>query len=88
MKKKNLVGILCLGVLTAGMIPFSVKNDRETGAFEVRSLLWGVRKSYRDGKKYYSFAMPSSGLDEIEEPEEMEEFEPEETDEDFEDSEN
>ena len=31
--------------LAAGMIPFRFRKDSETGSFEVRSLLWSVKKT-------------------------------------------
>ena len=52
---------LCL--MAAGMIPYRFKKDAETDALEVRSLLWGVRKTPCEGKDRWDFAIPASGLD-------------------------
>ena len=52
---------LCL--MAAGMIPYRFNKDEETGGLEVRSLLWGVRKTPCEGKDRWAFAIPPSGLD-------------------------
>ena len=51
------------------MIPYRFKKDAETNALEVRSLLWGVRKTPCEGKDQWAFAIPPSGLDMEEEAE-------------------
>ena len=58
---------LCL--MAAGMIPYRFNKDEETGGLEVRSLLWGVRKTPCEGKDRWAFAIPPSGLDMEEEAE-------------------
>ena len=45
------------------MIPYCIRKGREADAFEIRSLLWGMRKTRKEGKDCYIFAIPSSGLD-------------------------
>ena len=54
---------LKLGLLVFSMIPYRFKKDAETDALEVRSLLWGVRKTPVGGKDQWAFAIPPSGLD-------------------------
>ena len=39
MKLGKLIGGICVGALVAGLIPYSVKQDKEAGTCEVRSLL-------------------------------------------------
>ena len=72
---KKIIGIFCLGALSACMIPYRFKKDSEAGTLEVRSLLWGVRKTYGESKNYYSFAIPASGLDFDDDEDEPEEYE-------------
>ena len=65
-KKRTLrrfLGRFCLYLLAAGMIPYRFNKDEETGGLEVRSLLWGVRKTPCEGKDQWAFAIPPSGLD-------------------------
>ncbi len=57
---------LALGALVLSAIPYQFKKDEETGALEIRSLLWGWKKTPRgegEEKDHYSFAIPASGLD-------------------------
>ena len=63
MKLGKLIGGICVGALVAGLIPYSVKQDKEAGTCEVRSLLWAWRKFPGEDKDHYAFAMPPSGLD-------------------------
>lgn len=70
MEFKSFVGGMVVGALLVSLIPYSIEKDEEIGAIEVRSLLLGLKKSPSkdgDGKTYYSFAIPSSGLDSEEE---------------------
>ena len=69
MKTGKNIGCAVLGALALAVIPFQCKKDEETGTLEVRSLLWGLRKTPGDGKDHYSFAIPASGLDEADEKE-------------------
>ncbi len=64
MKKatKIIIGV-CAAAYVAGLIPYHFEKDEETGAREIRSLLWAWRKTPGDGKFRYDFAMPPSGLD-------------------------
>ena len=71
-KKRTLrrfIGRFCLYLLAFSMIPYRFKKDAETDALEVRSLLWGVRKTPAGGKDQWAFAIPPSGLDTVEEDE-------------------
>lgn len=63
------IGRVGLCLMAAGMIPYRFRQDKETGGLEVRSLLWGVRKTPGEGKDNWSFAIPASGLDMDEETE-------------------
>ncbi len=66
MKVGKIIGRAALGALVLSAIPYQFKKDEETGTFEVRSLLWGWKKTPRgegEEKDHYSFAIPASGLD-------------------------
>jgi len=66
MKLGKLIGGMALGALVLSAIPYKFKKDEETGAREIRSLLWAWRKTpAREGetKDHYAFAIPPSGLD-------------------------
>lgn len=61
----KIIGGIALGALVLSAIPYKFKKDEKTGAAEVRSLLWGWKKTpgCGDEKPHYYFAMPASGLD-------------------------
>ena len=66
MKSVKIIAIAALGALVLSAIPYQFKKDEETGALEIRSLLWGWRRTPdadEEGKDHISFAMPPSGLD-------------------------
>ena len=66
MKLGKVIGGVALGAFLASLIPYSAKEDEETGVFEIRSLLWAFRKTpAKEGEENdrYAFAMPPSGLD-------------------------
>lgn len=66
MKLGKIIGCAALGALVLAAIPYRFKKDEETGAREIRSLLWAWRKTpARAGetKDHYAFAIPPSGLD-------------------------
>ena len=68
MKKSFIVG-MALGAFLVSLIPYKVQTDEETGVVEIRSLLWGWRKTPpKEGeeKGCYIFAIPPSGLDDEE----------------------
>ena len=69
MKIGKFIGRAVLGALVLSAIPYQFKKDKETGTLEIRSLLWGLRKTPGEDKDHYSFAIPASGLD-IEDEEE------------------
>ena len=72
MKVGKIIGRAALGAVVLSVIPYKIKKDKETGIFEVRSLLWGVRKTPRgegEEKDHCSFAIPASGLDDTDENE-------------------
>lgn len=61
----KILGRAALGALVLSAIPYQFKRDEETGSFEVRSLLWGVKKdppAEGEDKAHVSFAIPASGL--------------------------
>ena len=69
MKIGKVVGGIVVGALLVSMIPYSFQKDEETGAMEIRSLLWALRKTPRkDGeeKDHYTFALPPCALDSAE----------------------
>ena len=43
--------------LLAGLIPYRVKTDKESGEVEVGALLWGVKKTPMEGKDNYTVEM-------------------------------
>ena len=63
MQSKKVIVLFCLGAFAASIIPYRIRNDKEAGTLEVRSLLWGVKKTPGEGKDHYSIAIPSSELD-------------------------
>ena len=67
MKMRKIIGTACLVAFAASVIPYSIKRDDESGTLEVRSLLWGMRKTPGEDRDTYAFAIPSSGLDESDE---------------------
>ena len=50
--------------LVLSAIPYRFRKDEESGAVEIRSLLWGLRKNPGEDHDNFSFAIPASGLDE------------------------
>ena len=76
---------VALGVLALTVVPYRIKKDKEANTLEVRSLLWGVKKTPGEEKDHITFSIPGSGLDanpavetSEEEPEEAPKEEPEE----------
>ncbi len=66
MKLRKAIGRAALGAFAVSVIPYRVKKDEGTGTLEIRSLLWGVRKTpAKEGEKKdrYEIAIPGSGLD-------------------------
>ena len=67
MKPGKFIRRAALGALLLSAIPYQLKKDEETGAFEIRSLLWGWKKTppaEGEEKAHVTFAIPSSGLNE------------------------
>ena len=62
MEKKKIIGRAVLGMLALSVIPYQFKKDEETGALEIRSLLWALRKVPAGEIDNFSFAIPPSGL--------------------------
>ena len=67
MKIGKTICCVALGALVLSAIPYQFKKDEETGTLDVRSLLWGLKKT--PGEDHFSFAIPASGLDEDREKE-------------------
>ncbi|MBO4420046.1 MAG: hypothetical protein J5789_09530 [Oscillospiraceae bacterium] len=67
MKIGKVVGKIALGALVASLIPYRVQSDKETGTCEVRSLLWGVKKTPGEEKNSYTVSIPGSALNSKEE---------------------
>lgn len=56
-----------LAALALSVLPYIIRRDPQTGTLELRSLLWGLRKTPHgegENKDHYSFAIPPSELDE------------------------
>ncbi len=65
MKPVKIIGRIALGALALSAIPYQFKKDKETGAFEIRSLLWGWKKTppaEGEEKARITFAIPSNML--------------------------
>jgi len=55
--------------LVLSAIPYRFRKDEESGAVEIRSLLWGWKKTPRaegETQDHYCLAIPASGLDQDE----------------------
>ena len=64
-KLGKLICRVCLGAAAASVVPCRFKMDRETGAFEVGSLLWAVKKTPgRERDKYTIELLPLFGAKE------------------------
>lgn len=66
MKIGKIVRCAALGALVLSAIPYKYNKDEKTGEIEIRSLLWGLKKTPRsegETKDHFKFAMPASGLD-------------------------
>ena len=62
MKIGKIICCAALGALALSAIPYQFKNDEETGAVEIRSLLWGWRRTPNgdgEGKDSITFAIPA-----------------------------
>ena len=64
MKLGKIIGVTAVGALLLSFIPYQVRKDGETGAVEMRSLLWGVKKTPGREKDRYTFAIPGAALNE------------------------
>lgn len=83
MKALNkIIGRVCLSVVTASLVPYRIQKDKETGGFEVRSLLWAVKKTPGEERdRYVLDILPFAGKkepakEEAEAPAEEEAAEP------------
>ena len=56
-KQDKIIGRICLGALAAGLIPYRVKQDKETGAFDLRSLIWSAKKTPGVESNAYAFEL-------------------------------
>lgn len=64
-KLGKLIGRVCLGAAAASVVPYYIRMDRETGGFEVGSLLWAVKKTPgRERDKYTIEFLPLFGAKE------------------------
>ena len=63
MKLGKLIGRAALGAFVLSIIPYKIVYDKEAKNLELRSLLWGVRKTPGEEKDNYTFAIPGSGLE-------------------------
>ncbi len=63
MKVCKFISGFALGALAVSAIPYRIRKDKETKTLELRSLLWGVKKTPGKDKDNYFIAIPGSGLD-------------------------
>ena len=56
-KRDKSIGRIWLGALAVGLIPYRVKQDKETGAFDVVSLIWSVKKTPNEENDAYAFEL-------------------------------
>ena len=67
MKYGKMIGRVALGALALSVIPYQFKKDEETGAVEIRSLLWGWKKTppaEGETKARITFSIPGNYLNE------------------------
>lgn len=70
-KLGKFIGKLTLGALAASVVPYRFQKDKDTGSFEVSSLLWAVKKTPgRERDKYTIELLPLFGSKEEEAAEE------------------
>ena len=61
-KLGKLIGRVCLGAAAASVLPYRFQMDKDTGSFEVGSLLWAVKKTPgRERDKYTIELLPLFG---------------------------
>ena len=59
---KKFFKIIAAGVLVAGLTPYRILIDRETGAYELESLLWSMKKSVgKEQNRYVMELLPLIG---------------------------
>lgn len=64
-KLGKFIGKLTLSALAASAVPYLFQKDKDTGSFEVRSLLWAVKKTPgRERDKYTIELLPLFGAKE------------------------
>ncbi len=64
-KLGRIIGKLTLGALAASVVPYRFQMDKDTGSFEVGSLLWAVKKTPgRERDKYTIEFLPLFGAKE------------------------
>ena len=56
-KRDKSIGRVWLGALALGLIPYRVKQDKETGAFDVVRLIWSVKKTPNEKNDAYAFEL-------------------------------
>lgn len=56
-KRDKSIGRVWLGALALGLIPYRVKQDKETGAFDVVSLIWSLKKTPNEENDAYAFEL-------------------------------
>lgn len=71
---KKALKILGISALVAGLIPYKVKKDDETGELQIRALLWGVSRGPKDSEEGDELQV-SLGIDLNDEEEDYENYE-------------
>ncbi len=56
-KQDKSIGRVWLGAIAAGLIPYRIKQDKKTGAFEINSLIWSVKKTPSEESNAYAFEL-------------------------------
>ena len=53
----KMIGRVCLGALTASLLPYQICKNKQTGGFRVRALLWSVEKTPGEERDKYTFEL-------------------------------
>ena len=56
-KRDKSISRVWLVALAVGLIPYHVKQDKETGAFDVVSLIWSLKKTPNEKGDAYAFEL-------------------------------
>ena len=51
------IGKICVGALAASLVPYRFRWEKETGSFQLGSLLWSVKKTCGRERDNYEFEL-------------------------------